>query len=140
MKIKEGEKRIKQLLEVIKDTDIKEIYYKKDGLNIGIRKSDLKEDSKIHEKPEKKKDLHNKIVNVTSHSVGFFRDYMLPSKKVLAKEGQVIKKGQKLGIIESMKIMKEIISPVNGIIYKKYINNGNAVEYGQKLFEVNEDV
>ena len=44
--------------------------------------------------------------------------------------------GQKVGIIEAMKIMKEMDSNIKGRIVKVLVENGQPVEYGQELFLV----
>ncbi|MBN2407810.1 MAG: acetyl-CoA carboxylase biotin carboxyl carrier protein [Elusimicrobia bacterium] len=140
MKMSEGLKRIKELLDAIEGTDIEEISCEKGGLNIGIRKKsgisavmsavrDGKEEQPVAEEPVQTE-------TVVSHSVGLFRDSMPPSRKALVKAGQKVSKGDKLGAIESMKILKEIISPVDGKVVKKYVKNGSPVEYGQKLFDI----
>src|SRR5438132_710163 len=49
-------------------------------------------------------------------------------------EGDVVKEGQILCIIEAMKLMNEIESKASGRIAKIFVENGHAVEYGQPLF------
>src|SRR5438552_2656823 len=49
-------------------------------------------------------------------------------------EGDVVKEGQILCIIEAMKLMNEIESKASGRIVKIFVENGHAVEYGQPLF------
>ena len=48
--------------------------------------------------------------------------------------GDRVKKGQTLGIVEAMKLMHEITCEQNGIVKEICAQNGDAVEYGQKLF------
>lgn len=56
-------------------------------------------------------------------------------------EGVHVVPGQKIGIIETMKIMKDITSSIKGKIVKVMVKNGQPVEYGQELFMVDtEDV
>jgi acetyl-CoA carboxylase biotin carboxyl carrier protein len=136
MKEKAGLKRIEDLLDIVKDTDIAEIALEQDGLNIGIKRNLVPEAEDVEETDKKKSEPEKEIVAVYSHSVGHFRDYLLPSRKVLAKVGDEINKGQKLGFIESMKIMKEIASPVKGKVKRKFVKHGSPVEYGQKIFEI----
>lgn len=141
MELKKGMDRIKDLLDAIKDTDIQEIYLEKDGLNIGLKKNITQEITAKRTEKKEEADItpahdERRIVEVTSHSVGIFRDYILPSRKVMAKVGQDLNKGQKIGFIESMKIMREIVSPVKGSVKSKYVKQGDPVEYGQKLFDI----
>ncbi|MFH1416509.1 MAG: biotin/lipoyl-containing protein [Elusimicrobiota bacterium] len=135
MKYESGQKRIQELLEAIRGTDIEEIHYKKNGLNIGLKKKFISPDVSPGDK-KKKIDDNKEMFQIVSHSVGIFRDAHPPSRKLLAKVGDTINKGQRLGYIESMKIMKEIVSTVKGRITAKHVKSGSPVEYGQKLFEI----
>jgi len=49
-------------------------------------------------------------------------------------EGDVVKEGQILCIIEAMKLMNEIESKAAGRVLKILVENGHGVEYGQPLF------
>jgi len=44
--------------------------------------------------------------------------------------------GQVLCIVEAMKLMNEIESDVAGEIVKRFVINGQPIEYGQRLFAV----
>ena len=50
--------------------------------------------------------------------------------------GNKEKKGQTLAIVEAMKLMNEIESDYSGKIAEIYVENGQAVEYGQPLFRI----
>lgn len=50
--------------------------------------------------------------------------------------GDLVKKGQTLAIVEAMKLMNEIESDFDGKIAEIYVENGQAVEYGQPLFRI----
>ncbi|HEX7216738.1 MAG TPA: biotin/lipoyl-containing protein, partial [Methylomirabilota bacterium] len=49
-------------------------------------------------------------------------------------EGDVVKEGQVLCIVEAMKLMNEIEAKVGGRIVKVVAENGQPVEFGQPLF------
>ena len=48
----------------------------------------------------------------------------------------LVKKGQTLAIVEAMKLMNEIESDFDGKVAELYVENGQAVEYGQPLFRI----
>lgn len=50
--------------------------------------------------------------------------------------GDVVRKGQVLCIIEAMKLMNEIDSEYDGEITSVYVENGQAVQYGERLFAI----
>ena len=71
---------------------------------------------------------------VCSPLVGTF--YCAPSEgeAPFVQVGDRVTKGQVLGIIEAMKLMNEIESEQDGVISAILVENGQMVEYGQKLF------
>jgi acetyl-CoA carboxylase biotin carboxyl carrier protein len=73
-------------------------------------------------------------IAVEAPMVGTFYRASSPTAEPYVKEGDVIKEGQILCIIEAMKLMNEIESKVSGRVVKIAVDNGQAVEYGQPLF------
>ena len=73
---------------------------------------------------------------VTSPLVGTFYSSASPEAEAFVKEGDTVKKGQVLGIIEAMKLMNEIESEYDGVVEAVLVNNEDVVEYGQPLFRI----
>lgn len=73
---------------------------------------------------------------VTSPIVGTFYEAPKPGDPLFVKVGEAISKGKVLCIIESMKLMNEIESDFAGTVVKRFVENGQPVEYGQALFAV----
>ncbi len=73
---------------------------------------------------------------ITSPIVGTFYRAPSPEADPFAEVGQRVSKGKTLCIIESMKLMNEIESDVEGEIAEVYPSNGQPVEYGEKLFAI----
>lgn len=80
-------------------------------------------------------DEENKI-SILSPMPGVFYSSQSPDKPTYVKEGDTIKSGQVLCIIESMKIMNEIESEHNGVIKKILVNNSDPVEFNQPLYDI----
>ena len=59
-----------------------------------------------------------------------------PDAAPFVSEGDLIKEGQVLCIIEAMKLMNEIESKLTGRVAKVLVENGQPVEFGQPLFLV----
>ena len=59
-----------------------------------------------------------------------------PGAPSFVEVGDVVRKGQVLCIIEAMKLMNEIESDVDGEITAIYVENGRAVQFGDRLFAV----
>ena len=73
---------------------------------------------------------------VKSPIVGTFYRSSEPGAKPFVEVGQTVKKGQVLCIIEAMKLMNEINAECDGEIVKVYVENGQAVQYGERLFAI----
>jgi len=73
---------------------------------------------------------------VKSPIVGTFYRSSEPDAKPFADVGETVRKGQVLCIIEAMKLMNEINAEVDGEIVKVYVENGHAVQYGERLFAI----
>jgi acetyl-CoA carboxylase biotin carboxyl carrier protein len=73
---------------------------------------------------------------VKSPIVGTFYRSAEPGAKPYAEVGETVRKGQVLCIIEAMKLMNEINADVDGEVVKVYVENGQAVQYGERLFAI----
>jgi acetyl-CoA carboxylase biotin carboxyl carrier protein len=74
------------------------------------------------------------LVTVEAPMVGTFYRASSPTAEPFVQEGDQVKAGQVLCIIEAMKLMNEIESRAAGRVSKILVENGQAVEYGQPLF------
>ncbi len=73
---------------------------------------------------------------ITSPIVGTFYRSSNPEAAPFVSAGDHVSKGAVICIIEAMKLMNEIESDIDGEIVKIYPQNGQPVEYGEKLFAV----
>jgi acetyl-CoA carboxylase biotin carboxyl carrier protein len=74
------------------------------------------------------------MVTLEAPMVGTFYRASSPTAEPYVREGDVVKEGQILCIIEAMKLMNEIEAKASGRIVKVLVENGQPVEYGQGLF------
>ena len=80
--------------------------------------------------------LNDSLVSIDSPMVGIIYLTPKPSSPPFAKKGQKIKKGDTLCLIEAMKTFNEIKSDRDCTIKTVMVQNGEAVEFGQALFEI----
>jgi len=73
---------------------------------------------------------------VKSPIVGTFYRSSEPGSPPFVEIGATVKKGQVLCIIEAMKLMNEIDSEYEGEIANIYVENGQPVQYGERLFSI----
>jgi len=143
---------IKQLIEFIQSHELSEFELEHDGVKIR-----LKSGSKQHvvtlppvahaapvmapvpaaapSAPSAPEEGHELAI-VKSPIVGTFYRAAEPGATALASVGDIVRKGQALCIIEAMKLMNEIDSEYDGEITTVYVENGQAVQYGERLFAI----
>jgi acetyl-CoA carboxylase biotin carboxyl carrier protein len=75
-------------------------------------------------------------ITIEAPMVGTFYRATNPEATPFVSEGDMVKEGQTLCIIEAMKLMNEIESKVAGRVVKILVENAQPVEFGQPLFLV----
>jgi acetyl-CoA carboxylase biotin carboxyl carrier protein len=73
---------------------------------------------------------------VKSPIVGTFYRSSEPGAPAFVEIGSTVKKGEVLCIIEAMKLMNEIDSEYDGEVVNIYVENGQPVQYGERLFAI----
>ena len=73
---------------------------------------------------------------VKSPIVGTFYRSAEPGAAAFVDVGSTVRKGQVLCIIEAMKLMNEIDSEYEGEVVNVYVENGQPVQYGERLFAI----
>ena len=76
---------------------------------------------------------------VRAPMVGTYYASPSPDAEPFVSLGQRITEGETMCIIEAMKLMNEIESPVSGIVEKILLKDGQVVEYGEILFLIREN-
>lgn len=140
-------KELKELIALLEGTDINELEIERAGSRVrikrgtGLPQTEIEIKREIAEIPKKEAEKDSKefaeaerLLTVTSPIVGTFYRSSSPEAKPFVEEGDIVKKGQVLCVIEAMKLMNEIESEVDGKLVKILIENGHPVEYGEPLF------
>ena len=86
--------------------------------------------------PSGEDDSEIEFAVVKSPIVGTFYRSPDPDAPSFVEVGDTIRKNQVLCIIEAMKLMNEITSEYEGEIVKCYVENGQPVQYGERLFAI----
>ena len=76
------------------------------------------------------------VVRVEAPMVGTFYRAPSPGAPPFVEEGALVASGQTLCILEAMKLMNEIKADLDGVVRRIHVENGQPVEFGQVLFEI----
>jgi len=154
---------IKEILELVREHDLAEFELERDGLKVRIRKTSATPAAQhaglvppsvpvavpltaaagtpsapaaadSGEAPE-----GVDLAIIKSPIVGTLYRSSEPGAPPFAQVGTVVKRGQVLCIIEAMKLMNEIESDTDGEIAAVYVENGQPVQYGDRLFAIKTD-
>jgi len=153
-------KDIKELIDILKDTEVSELELEKAGTRIRIKMSGggvvqyiehapapeprpsgpvvVHAPSAPVQKeagPAEEQESRNVVV-INSPIVGTFYRSPSPDSPAYVEVGDVVKKGQVICIIEAMKLMNEIEAEVSGKVVSILVDNAQPVEYGEPLFHI----
>lgn len=144
----EASQDIQDLIDLAKRNNLAELEVEREGVRIRIRRDALAggQPVPVREVPAGEQDVQEEMpalalsaeaagyVTVTSPIVGTFYRSASPDADPYVEEGDVVRKGQVLCIVEAMKLMNEIESETDGRIIKILAESTKPVEYGQPLF------
>jgi acetyl-CoA carboxylase biotin carboxyl carrier protein len=135
--MKINKKIIKELTEYLNEFNLTELEYSDKDYKIKVSKNSLPGNYSV----EKETVQHTKVENtissqgkeVTSPIIGTAYLAPEPGGKKFIDLGKKIKKGDTIIIVEAMKTMNHIPSPFDGTIKEICVEDGQPVEFGQKI-------
>ena len=137
--MKINKKIIEELVGYLKEFNLSEIEYAEGSTKVKVSKSlnntIVTSDKVIKKNPNVKTD-NDSSPKITSPIVGTAYLAPEPGAKKFVEEGQKIKKGQTIMIVEAMKTMNHVPSTHDGIISKILVKDGEPVEFGQPLISL----
>ena len=140
---KKTENSINLLIKKLKDENLGSLKFSNKTLSIEISNNSGSvqiAQSPISSQPQNVSNaLTNESTNmqsIDSPMVGIIYLTPKPSSPPFVKSGQKIKKGDTICLIEAMKTFNEIKSDKDGVVKSILVKNGEAVEFGQPLFEI----
>ncbi len=143
-------KEIRELIELIERSNIEEFEMERSGVRIRISKTlsapvvtqaptvagTPSPDSSEKIQPEETAEKEEKNHIFTAPIVGTFYLTPKPDAEPFVKAGDHVTESTVLCVIEAMKIFNQIECDLEGDIIRILVENGQPVEYGQPLFEI----
>jgi acetyl-CoA carboxylase biotin carboxyl carrier protein len=143
---------LRQILEMAREHDLSELELESDGQRLRIRKNSAPPVAAaapapapvsppapapvVSPPPPPELEADSELAVVKSPIVGTFYRAPAPNAPPFVQAGDTVRKGQTLCIIEAMKMMNNIDSEYEGVIVKIFVENGQPVQYGERLFAI----
>jgi oxaloacetate decarboxylase alpha subunit len=136
--------RIREIIRIVQETGIGEVTIEEGETRVTIRRSDegdaaapsvgLPTAAGSDEAPAPVPPLD--FIRIESPMVGTFYRAPEPGAEPFVEEGDPVAPGQTLCILEAMKLMNEVKAEVEAIVRRICVDNAQAVQYGDLLFEL----
>ena len=136
--MKINKKIIEELVKYLKEFNLSEIEYAEGTTKVKVSKSinnSIVANESVIKKSTSTIDIGSGS-KVTSPIVGTAYLAPEPGAKKFVEEGQKIKKGQTIMIVEAMKTMNHVPSTQDGVVNKVLVKDGEPVEFGQPLISL----
>ena len=140
---KKTENSINLLIKILKDKNLGSLKFSNKTISIEISNSSGSNQIAQSQVTNHLQNFSNTQSNESSNMqsidspmVGIIYLTPKPSTPPFVKSGQKIKKGDTICLIEAMKTFNEIKSDKDGVVKSILVKNGEAVEFGQPLFEI----
>ena len=129
---------IKELTEYLKEFNLTEIEYTEKDIKVKVSKSSGSNITTVNETKSEIKSEKIKLDNISGTEVPspiIGTAYLAPEPggKKFAEVGKKINKGDTIMIVEAMKTMNHVPSPIAGIVKKICVEDGQPVEYGHTI-------
>jgi acetyl-CoA carboxylase biotin carboxyl carrier protein len=138
--------RIREIVEIVQESGVGEIEIEDDGMRVSVRKAEESTivpvsvanggDGVDEAVTDTESRAGDGVVRVESPMPGVFYRSQSPGTAPFVEVGTVVAKGQTLCLIEAMKLFNELKADGDGLIRAIHVENGQPVEYGQLLFEL----
>lgn len=137
--------RIRELVRIVQESGVGEIEIEDEGMRVSVRRAEepalqpagaAASATALAEAPASEPPGVPGAVRVESPMVGVFYRAPGPGAPPFVDIGDVVAPGQTLCLLEAMKLFNELKAEVEGVVRAIHVENGEPVEYGQLLFEI----
>ena len=129
---------IKELNDYLEEFNLTEIEYTEKDVKVKVSKSRVSKNIETVELVNQKKVINDEVSidkskKITSPIIGTAYLAPEPGGKKFIEIGQKIKKGDTIMIVEAMKTMNHVPSPLDGVVKEVSVEDGQPVEFGQTI-------
>jgi acetyl-CoA carboxylase biotin carboxyl carrier protein len=138
---------IEKLIDLMKATGVTELSVENGDFKIFLRRAPMEaEETVVQEPPVQIENTAPAVIDspipkdttvftppIISPLVGIFHNGGMPERRTILREGDRVKEGQLIAVIEAMKVPNELHAPIGGVVGRVLVEDGVGVEYGQTL-------
>ncbi len=135
--------RIREVVRIVQETGIAEIAVEEEGTRVSVRRAEEPAPvespgpvSATQPEPVTVAPETDGAIRIEAPMVGTFYRAPQPGAPPFVEEGDAVAPGQTLCILEAMKLMNEVKAEIEGIVSAIHVQNGQPVEFGQPLFDL----
>ena len=141
---------VKKIIKIAEEADISGLAVEQAGFRVEVKREKqiiaaVPQQTIAHQSvaaaaPSKpKQEEEEGVMAITAPMVGTFYRSPSPDSSAYVEVGDRVEPGKTVCIIEAMKLFNEIESEIRGEVVKALVENGQPVEYGQKLFLIRKE-
>jgi oxaloacetate decarboxylase (Na+ extruding) subunit alpha len=141
--------RVRELVRVVQETGVGEVTIEEAGTRVSVRRTVTEEGAEVPppapepaaepvaaEEAPPAPPPSDGFIRVEAPMVGTFYRAPEPGAAPFVQEGDAVGPGDTLCILEAMKLMNHVKAEIEGIVRAVHVENGQPVEFGQLLFEL----
>jgi oxaloacetate decarboxylase alpha subunit len=141
--------RVRELVRVVQETGVGEVTVEEAGTRVSVRRTVTEEGAEVPspapepaaepvaaEEAPPPPPPSDGFIRVEAPMVGTFYRASEPGAPPFVQEGDAVGPGDTLCILEAMKLMNHVKAEIEGIVRAVHVENGEPVEFGQLLFEL----
>jgi oxaloacetate decarboxylase (Na+ extruding) subunit alpha len=140
--------RIREIVRIVQETGIAEISVDEEGTRVTVRRTDepvpgqsaapaaAPAPAPTPAEPAPAPAAADGAIRIEAPMVGTFYRAPQPGAPPFVEEGDGVSPGQTLCVLEAMKLMNEVKAEIEGVVRAIHVQNGQPVEFGQPLFDL----
>jgi oxaloacetate decarboxylase alpha subunit len=136
--------RIREVVRIVQETGVGEVTIEEEGMRVSVKRT-----QEVEPLPEtasagpassggasSERVVSNGLVSVEAPMIGVFYRAPEPDAEPFVEVGEAVAPGQTLCLLEAMKLFNELKAETTGVVRAIHAENGEPVEFGQLLFEL----
>ena len=134
--------RIREVVRIVQETGVGEVTIEEEGMRVSVKRTQDVEQVAVGAPAASTSEgfaetaTSNGLVPVESPMIGVFYRAAEPGAAPFVEIGEAVAAGQTLCLLEAMKLFNELKADTPGVVREIHVENGQPVEFGQLLFEL----